>query len=88
MEFVFINLENIVGKGENAGYHNFLVYLPCFQMPALFWVIGSKLGSCGKRLSLWKYCWKRRNAGNHHFLLNVRQHFPRKITFGLVLRVC
>ena len=25
------NVENIVGKGENAGYQHFLVFLQCFQ---------------------------------------------------------
>ena len=26
-------MENIVGKAEIAGYHNFLLFLGCFQMP-------------------------------------------------------
>ena len=28
---VFDRIENIVGKGENAGYQNFLLYPQCFQ---------------------------------------------------------
>ena len=31
IEFVFERVENIVGKGENAGYQHFLLFLPCFQ---------------------------------------------------------
>ena len=29
--FVFDRIENIVGKGENAGYQHFLLFLHCFQ---------------------------------------------------------
>ena len=29
--FAFGWVENIVGKGENAGYQHFLVFPPCFQ---------------------------------------------------------
>ena len=28
---VFDRVENIVGKGENAGYQNFLLYPQCFE---------------------------------------------------------
>ena len=28
-------LENIVGKGENAGYQHFLLFPQCFQKPSL-----------------------------------------------------
>ena len=31
----FSKLENIVGKGENAGYQHFLLFQQCFQMAAL-----------------------------------------------------
>ena len=31
MEFVFDSIEDIVGKGENAGYQYFLLFLQCFQ---------------------------------------------------------
>ena len=27
--------ENIVGKGENAGYHHFLFFPQCFQKPSI-----------------------------------------------------
>ena len=30
-KFVLGRVENIVGKGENAGYQPFLLYLQCFQ---------------------------------------------------------
>ena len=29
--FVFVLIENIVGKGENAGYQLFLLFPQCFQ---------------------------------------------------------
>ena len=31
MNFVFSRVENIVGKGENAGYQQFLLFPKCFQ---------------------------------------------------------
>ena len=31
MKFDFGSGENIVGKGENAGYQHFLLFLQCFQ---------------------------------------------------------
>ena len=31
MKFVLRWVENIVGKGENAGYQHFLLFLQCFQ---------------------------------------------------------
>ena len=31
MNYVFDRGENIVGKGENAGYHHLLLFLQCFQ---------------------------------------------------------
>ena len=30
MEFVIYRIENIVGKGENAGYQHFLLFPLCF----------------------------------------------------------
>ena len=31
VKFFFARRENIVRKGENAGYHHFLLFLQCFQ---------------------------------------------------------
>ena len=31
MKFVLGRVENIVGKGDNAGYQHFLLFLQCFQ---------------------------------------------------------
>ena len=31
IEFVFEKVENTMGKGENAGYQHFLLFLQCFQ---------------------------------------------------------
>ena len=42
-------VENIVGKGENAGYQYFLLCPQCFQMPSLSGSL--KVGLCGKELS-------------------------------------
>ena len=39
MIYVFDRVENIVGKGENAGYQHFLLFEQCFQKPSPFSVI-------------------------------------------------
>ena len=44
IEFVFDGLENIVGKGENAGYQHFRLFPQCFQKssilgPLNFWIV-------------------------------------------------
>ena len=31
LEFVVVRVENIAGKGENAGNQHFLLFPPCFQ---------------------------------------------------------
>ena len=31
LKFVLGRVENFVGKGENAGYHHFLLFPQCFQ---------------------------------------------------------
>ena len=31
---VFDRIENMLGKGENAGYQHFLLFPPCFQKPS------------------------------------------------------
>ena len=35
MGFVLQKMENIVGKGENAGNQHFLLFLKCFQKNSL-----------------------------------------------------
>ena len=35
VEFIFVRVENIVGKGENAGYQHFLLFPQCLQKAAL-----------------------------------------------------
>ena len=42
MIFVFDRLENIVEKGENAGYQHFLPFPQGFQKPSPFKVIKSR----------------------------------------------
>ena len=37
LKFVMERVENIVGKGENAGYQHFLHFPPCFQKPSFSW---------------------------------------------------
>ena len=34
MKFVSERVENIVGKGENAGYKHFLLFRQCFPKPS------------------------------------------------------
>ena len=35
-------VENILGKGENAGYQHFLLFPKCFQMPSSLGVVESR----------------------------------------------
>ena len=43
MIFVFNRVENIVGKGENAGYQHFLLFLQCFQKASFVGLLKSGL---------------------------------------------
>ena len=48
--YVFDRVENIVGKGENAGYQQFLLFPQCFQKSDL---LGSlKLRTLWERLNM------------------------------------
>ena len=47
--FVFNTIENIVGKGENAGYQHFLLFQQCFQKA--FYSGSLKSGLYGKELT-------------------------------------
>ena len=42
-------IENIVGKGENAGYQHFLLFPQCFQKPSLSGSL--KVGTVWKELN-------------------------------------
>ena len=48
MIFVFHRVENIVRKGENAGYLHFLLFPQCFQIASFSGP--SRSGLCGKEL--------------------------------------
>ena len=39
---VFDRMENIVGKGENAGYQHFLLFPQCFQKASLLGFVKSR----------------------------------------------
>ena len=39
MEFVYDRIENILGKGENAGYPQFFFFQQCFQKEFSFWLL-------------------------------------------------
>ena len=41
-KFVFDGVENIAGKGENAGYQHFLLFPQCFPKGFLFGVVNSQ----------------------------------------------
>ena len=50
LKFVLEKAENIVGKGENAGYQHFLLFPQCFQKPFLsgsfkVWIVWKKVKS-------------------------------------------
>ena len=40
--FVFDSVENILGKGENAGYQHFLLFPQCFQKASFLGVVKSR----------------------------------------------
>ena len=50
---VFNRSQNIVGKGENAGYQYFLLFPQCYQKFVFFLWSHSKLRLCGKKLTLY-----------------------------------
>ena len=52
LKFVLGQVENIVGKGENAGYQHFLLFPRCFQKPC--WSGALKIGIVGERVTLWR----------------------------------
>ena len=37
-------LANIVGKGENDGYQNFLLFPQCFEKSSFLWLLKIKIG--------------------------------------------
>ena len=43
IQFIFDRVENIVGKGENAGDQHFLLFPQCFQKVALQWKLKAGL---------------------------------------------
>ena len=47
LKFGLGRVENIVGKGENAGYQHFLLFPQCFQKASSLW----KSGLCSKKLT-------------------------------------
>ena len=49
---VFDRVENIVGKGENAGYQHFLLFLQCFQKASFLRVVKSH--DCEVKSKGWK----------------------------------
>ena len=51
LKYVFGEVENIVGKGENAGYLHFLLFPQCFQKVSFSGLL--KPGPCVKEL---KHC--------------------------------
>ena len=61
MMFASDRQENIVGKGENAGYQHFLLFPQCFQKPSFVWS--------------WKpgIVWEMVNHSNSHFIYLVIQ---------------
>ena len=45
MKFVSESIDNVLRKGENAGYHHFLLFQQCFQKPSSR--ARQMLGLCG-----------------------------------------
>ena len=67
MKFISERIENILGKGENAGYQHFLLFPKCFQKPSLGSLEFSTV-LLGNEPSE-NIVGKEENAGNQHFLL-------------------
>ena len=66
MQFIIARVENIVEKGENAGYQHFLLFSQCFQKAFSSWVSNVIIG------------WKRLNSRvncNITFRISRRKHF-------------
>ena len=42
MKIVFERVENIVGKGENAGYQHILLFPQCFQKASFLKIVNSR----------------------------------------------
>ena len=49
LKFLYGRLENILGKGENAGYQHFVFFPQCFQKLSIQGSLSS--GSCCKNLT-------------------------------------
>ena len=68
MIFAFIQVENIVGKGENACYQHYLLYPQCFQKASSLQCMGSLkvmiVWQSFKALTLYKTTkfWTERNS--------------------------
>ena len=43
LKFVLEKVENILGKGENAGYQHFLLFSQCFQKASFQWLLTVKI---------------------------------------------
>ena len=76
LKFAVGQEENIVAKGENAGYQHFLLFPTMFSKALFFRVVKS-----------W-YCVVKSQAGYQHFLLFPqcfqRSSFPRSLKIGIV----
>ena len=70
LKFVLGRVDNIVEKGENAGYQHFLLFQQCFQSFHFQTCLRSEL--CGKRLLLYKSLTKGTDFGLVHIF---RRHF-------------
>ena len=46
IKFVYHRMENIVGKGENAGYQHFLLFPKCFLPHQLFFYTENAICKC------------------------------------------
>ena len=43
VKFVLERVENILGKGKNAGYQHFLLFPKCFQKPLFSGSLGARI---------------------------------------------
>ena len=79
MVSVFDRIENIVGKGENAGYHHFLLFPQCFQ-DIFLGVVKSR--DCVVKSSLSKKA--KTSSGLKNIIFNIL-HYSSPSVYGCII---
>ena len=83
---VFDRVENIVGKGENAGNQHFLLFPQCFQKASFLGVVKSRdcVVKCWDYLVLWQ-AQKLGKAGWHGLILFGGSFFYKSFAIKILI---